>query len=187
MDLTPLEPFDTPGAWRQAGAGRFVPAGEGAVEGEGGSGLLWYARETFADVELEVEWRLLTPEDNSGVFLRFPDAELARERPDFKQGFEVQIDERGVAPELGTQGSPLHLTGALYRKAPARGGVTRPLGEWNLFHVRAVDRELVVHLNGTAVCRYTAPEDAPREGRLGLQNHHTGSRVQFRVPRVRRL
>src|SRR5688500_4579621 len=110
--------FDTPGAWAQAGAGRFVSVGANTVETEGGTGALWYTREEFSDFVLLVEWRASRREDNSGVFLRFPSAELARPEPDWKAGHEVQIDDRGVDPEHHRFHRPLHLTGALYRESP---------------------------------------------------------------------
>ena len=58
--------------WRMAGEGRFV-VGDGALETEGGMGLLWYTRRQFRDFILRVDWRVTQPDDNSGVFVRFPD------------------------------------------------------------------------------------------------------------------
>jgi hypothetical protein len=179
--------FDTPGAWAMAGEGRFVPVSPGVLESEGGSGLLWYTRAEFSDFRLQVDWLAHSVEDNSGVFFRFPTAELARPRPDWKAGFEVQIDDRGVDPEHDKQGSPLHLTGALYLLAPALRLASRPLGEWNTFDLLARGPELRVSLNGVEVCACTAPAHKPRSGRIGLQTHHEGSRVRFRTPRLQRL
>lgn len=180
--------FDGPGEWVQAGAGRFTPIAPGVMESHGGPGLLWYASERFGDCILEVEWRCRDLEDNSGVFLRFPEEELRRERPDFQQGLEVQIDERGVDPEAGRLHSPLHLTGAVYRLAPARTRASRPPGEWNTFRIEVQGGAVRVQLNGVEVCTLDAiPADRPAVGHLGLQNHHPGSRVQFRAPRVRVL
>jgi Domain of Unknown Function (DUF1080) len=179
-------PFDEASSWAQAGAGRFTPVAPGVLETHGGPGMLWYTAARFGDLALEVQWRCRDLEDNSGVFLRFPEAELRKERPDFKQGLEVQIDERGVDPEADRMDSPLHLTGAVYRLAPARVRASRPLGEWNTFHVELCGGAIRVQLNGVEVCVMEAlPEDRPKVGCLGLQNHHAGSRVQFRAPRVR--
>jgi hypothetical protein len=180
-------PFDMPGAWAQAGEGRFVPAGPDTLVSEGGPGLLWYTPAELANFELLIDWRLSSLEDNSGVFLRFPLAELARREPDWKAGHEVQIDERGVDPEGPRRDSPLHLTGAVYTESPALQRASRAVGEWNTFHIIAKGRELRVLLNGTVVCRHTASEQKSRAGRLGLQNHHEGSRVFFRAPRLLRL
>ena len=178
--------FNGPADWVQAGSGRFTPVAPGVLETHGGPGMLWYTCARFADFELEVEWRCRDREDNSGVFLRFPDEELRKERPDFLKGLEVQIDERGVDPEAGRQGSALHLTGALYRLAPARARASRPLGEWNTFHIELRGPALRVQLNGTELCALdTLPADRLGAGRIGLQNHHAGSRVQFRAPKLR--
>lgn len=179
--------FDAPGAWAQAGKGRFVPSGPDTLVSEGGSGLLWYTPEEFADFELLVEWRLSSLEDNSGVFLRFPTAELALREPNWLAGHEIQIDDRGVDSRAHRLGSPLHLTGAVYRESPATHLASRGVGEWNTFHIVARGRELSVVLNGAEVSRHTAAEGKPRAGRLGLQNHHEGSRVHFRAPRLLRL
>jgi hypothetical protein len=179
--------FEAPGAWAQAGPGRFVPVGPDTLASEGGTGLLWYTREELSDFELQVDWRLSSLEDNSGVFLRFPTAELARREPDWKAGHEVQIDDRGVDHAHQRLHSPLHLTGAVYAESPVRQLASRPVGEWNHFHLVARGPELRVTLNGVEVCRHTAPEHKPRRGRLGLQNHHEGSRVLFRAPRLLRL
>jgi 3-keto-disaccharide hydrolase len=187
MDSFETLSFDTPGAWAMAGAGRFVSAGPGLLESEGGSGLLWYSLAEFSDFRLQVDWLAHALEDNSGVFFRFPTAELARKQPDWKAGFEVQIDERGVDPEHDRMGSPLHLTGALYTLAPAVLKASRPLGEWNTFDILAGGLELRVVLNGVEVCTFTAPAHKPRAGRIGLQAHHAGSRVRFRAPRIQRL
>jgi hypothetical protein len=179
--------FDVPGAWAQAGEGRFVPAGPDTLVSEGGTGLLWYTPEEFSDFELLVDWKLTALEDNSGVFLRFPTAELARREPDWKVGHEVQIDDRGVDHEQQRLHSPLHLTGAVYAESPASRLASKPPGEWNQFHILARGRELRVLLNGEEVCRHTASAYKSRAGRLGLQNHHEGSRVFFRAPRILRL
>ena len=179
--------FDAPGAWAQAGEGRFVRAGSGLLVTEGGPGMLWYTGEELSDFELLVDWRLSSPEDNSGVFIRFPVAELARREPDWKAGHEIQIDDRGVDPEGQKLHSPLHLTGAVYGESPASHLASRGVGEWNTFRIVARGRELRVLLNDAEVCRHTAGDYKSRAGRLGLQNHHEGSRVYFRPPRLLRL
>ena len=179
--------FDTPGAWQHAGEGRFVAVGGGELETEGGTGLLWYAPEAFDDVELEVEFRLSTPRDNSGVYLRYPDAQLRAPRPDWKRGLEVQIDELGLDVRTGQEGSALHVTGALYDRTPVLARASRPVGAWNHFHILLQQGRLRVELNTVLVCDAPVPEDAEPVGRLGLQNHPRGGAVRFRAPRVRPL
>ena len=164
--------------WRMAGSGGFRQLPEGGVESVGGPGLLWYAEETFEDFLLKVSWRITGIEDNSGVFLRSPPLADSPE-PAIERGYEVQIDDRGLDPDRHLLGSPLHLTGAIYRLAPAIRRCSHSVGEWNLFEISAVGSRIAVTLNGE---RVSVLENASREphGHIGLQNHHDGSAVQFR-------
>jgi hypothetical protein len=164
--------------WHMAGAGGFRAA-EAAVESFGGPGLLWYADEVFTDFVLALEWRTTTAEDNSGVFIRCPALRDGDIRPAIAEGYEVQIDERGLDPESGQSDSPLHLTGAIYRLAPAAARASWPMGAWNLFEITAQGGDLSVALNGVEVSRLTGGTRR-RSGHLALQAHHDGSAVQFR-------
>ena len=168
--------------WRMAGAGGFCWTAEGALESYGGTGLLWYAAEAFADFVLEVSWRLTNDDDNSGVFLRIPplDDDIG---PAVERGYEVQIDDRGVDPVLKRLDSPLHRTGALYRLAPAPRLLPRPVGDWNLFRIAALGPMIRVELNGSEASRLDRA-DRERRGHIALQCHHDGSAVQFREVRI---
>jgi Domain of Unknown Function (DUF1080) len=172
--------------WRMAGRGSFVWNDEGVIESRGGSGLLWYTEAVFENFVLRVDWRVLAPEDNSGVFLRCPPLGRDDLTPAIERGYEIQIDERGVDPEADALGSALHVTGAIYKLAPAISRASHPVGTWNRFEIRAEGRTIDVTLNGTSVARL---ENGPREsrGHVALQAHHEGSRVQFRDLEVRRL
>jgi hypothetical protein len=168
--------------WRMAGPGCFCVTEQGLFESEGGHGLLWYAAEVFDDFVLEVRWRLTGPEDNSGVFLRTPP--LADDpAPAVAEGYEVQIDDRGVDPEGGRLGSPLHLTGAIYKLAPAARLLSRPPGAWNEFWITARGDAIVVALNGEEASRLEQGK-RNRRGHLALQCHRPGSRVQFEQVRI---
>jgi Domain of Unknown Function (DUF1080) len=175
--------------WQMAGAGRFNVIGGTVWESEGGPGVLWYTRAAFADFVLCVDWRLSSLEDNSGVYLRFPP--LSGDDPEHdwrladRQGYEVQIDDRGYDPETQSFNSPLHLTGAIYRLEPAMKRASRPVGEWNTFIIEAQGHRLSVTLNGELVSDLMTDDSRPRRGHIGLQAHHPGSRVQFRNLRIR--
>jgi Domain of Unknown Function (DUF1080) len=171
--------------WRMAGQGRFQPVA-GAVESEGGPGLFWYARRDFADFVLRVEWRSLAASDNSGVFIRTPPLH-ADWRPAIEQGYEIQIDDRGYDPETRSTGSPLHLSGAVYRLAPAVAFASHAIGAWNSFHIMAQGPAISVVLNGTKTARLTRDVGRRRSGHIALQCHHPGSRVQFRRLQVEPL
>lgn len=176
--------------WQMAGSGRFNVVGSNTLESEGGIGLLWYTKEEFSDFLLTVQWRSLDPFDNSGVFLRFPNLGNQNPAEDWKlavdQGYEVQIDDRGFDPNTNTTGSPLHMTGAVYQLAPATALASKPLGEWNTFEIEAAGSDIRVRLNGQLVSHLTNNHGRPLKGHIGLQNHHPGSRVQFRNLLIKR-
>ena len=171
--------------WRMAGPGGFSPCDDGVIESHGGSGIFWYADAAFDDFALRVAWRLTRSDDNSGVFLRIPPLE-SDPQPAVDHGYEVQIDDRGFDPQAGRLDSALHLTGAIYRLAPATRRASRPLGSWNAFGITALGTTISVRLNDVPVTRL---EGAARRrcGHVGLQAHHEGSAVQFRDLSVRRL
>jgi hypothetical protein len=176
--------------WRMAGSGRFRLADADTLESEGGSGVLWYAREQFDDFILKLDWRSFNTDDNSGVFLRIPalgNSDPANDwRPAASEGYEVQIDDRGLDPSTNHVGSPLHQTGAVYKLAAATELASRPLGEWNEFEVEAQGSRITVKLNDRTVSTLQNGNRRSR-GFIGLQNHHPGSRVQFRNIRLKRL
>jgi hypothetical protein len=168
--------------WRMAGPGGFHLLPDGTVESYGGSGLFWYPDQVFQDFALSIEWRITNPDDNSGVFLRFPPL-TDSPQPAIERGYEVQIDDRGHDPKRKILASALHLTGAIYGLAPAVRRCSRPVGDWNLFEITARGPTLAVKLNREQV---SLLENASREphGHIGLQNHHDGSAVQFRDLRI---
>jgi hypothetical protein len=164
--------------WRMAGPGGFRRLPDGSIESHGGSGLLWYAAVSYDDFHLSVEWRISHETDNSGVFVRIPPLS-GSPAPAIERGYEVQIDERGINPAAARQNDPLHLTGAVYKLAPALARASHGIGEWNRFEITAKDFEIGVTLNGVEVSRLTHALRR-RGGHVALQNHHEGSAVQFR-------
>ncbi|HEU4994910.1 MAG TPA: family 16 glycoside hydrolase [Gemmatimonadaceae bacterium] len=170
--------------WRMAGLGNFMELGANIIESVDGVGLLWYADEEFDDFVLRMEWRASSVMDNSGVFIRFPALGASDPANDWKvavnQGYEIQIDDRGFNPESGQYGDARHMTGAIYGIAAAVHLASKPVGEWNTFDIEARGQEISVRLNGTLVSQLTGDGSRPSRGHIGLQNHHPGSRVQFR-------
>src|SRR5262249_45719903 len=96
------------------------------------------------------------------------------------QGYEIQIDDRGFDPNTNTTGSALHMTGAVYQLAAATLLASKPVGQWNTFVVEATGDRIKVTLNGQLVSQLVGNQGRPLKGHIGLQNHHPGSRVQFR-------
>jgi len=174
--------------------GHFTVEGGALVAHPGTDlGLLWHARPTPPDFVLELEWKLSAPDDNSGVFLRFPDPEGRRYDNTawvaINIGFEVQINEPGVP-----DGAPEHTTGSIYAQANQTFSrvVANPPGQWNAYAIRVEGQAYTVTLNGRQVTRFTNPD--PARGApsvpgapafIGLQTH-TG-RVAFRNIRLRAL
>jgi hypothetical protein len=176
--------------WQMAGSGRFNIVGR-TLESEGGTGLLWHTQEEFSDFVLKLDWRASSIDDNSGVFLRFPalgSSDPANDwRPAVDQGYEVQIDDRGFDPATNTTGSALHQTGAIYNLAPSSRVASRPIGQWNTFEIEARGHTVKVKLNGELVTSYSGDGSRPLKGHIGIQNHHTGSRVAFKNIRIQKL
>lgn len=152
-------------------------------------GLLWYATPTPTDFELEMQWRQQAADDNSGVFVRFPDLDSkGYDNTAFVAahfGFEVQIDNTGHP-----DGEPRHTTGAIYDVVDQQfvRVTPKPVGEWNTYRIRVVGQVYEVFLNETQTTRF-ANLDAARghaaPAFVGIQTH-TG-RVMFRDIRVRAI
>jgi choline dehydrogenase-like flavoprotein len=180
--------------WQMAGSGRFVQLPSNVLETQGGLGLLWYTREVFGNFVLRLEWLspnpTTRPEDNSGVFIRFPAANASDPANDWKgpalHGYEIQIDDLGIDPgPPEVLHEPRHQTGAIYGFAASASVASLPANSWNTFEIEANGDRIKVTLNGLLVTDYTADGSRPRAGHIGLQNH-TG-RVQFRNIQIRSL
>jgi hypothetical protein len=170
--------------WRMSGAGGFT-AKEDWVESFGGPGILWYTGEEFEDFVLRVRWRLSSGHDNSGVFIRMPPLTLDIQQA-IVEGYEIQIDDRGVDPATDALDSPMHRTGAVYGLAPAMANASGPVGTWNDFEIAAQGAAIEVTLNDVPVARLEQGHRR-RRGYIGLQAHHEDARVQFQLCGIRRL
>jgi hypothetical protein len=116
--------------------------------------------------KLHLEYKL-PPGSNSGIGLR------AR--------YEVQImDGYGQPPDS-------HSTGALYSRIAPSENASKPAGEWQIYDIRLVGRQVTIVLNGKTVIDkgeiegLTAIASDPNEGEPGaliLQGDH--GRVEFR-------
>jgi len=180
---TTLEPgfmplFDgaTLDGWQQAGPSGFSVVG-GTLKSSGGMGLLWYTRKQFGDFIFKADWRVLHIDDNSGVFVRFPDPG-SDPWVAVNNGYEVQIDDAG-SPD----GQMIHKTGGIYSFAAPTKVATNPVGEWNVYEIHAVGQSYRVILNGDEVTDFTG--DRSTKGYVGLQNHN--GTVSFRNVRIMEL
>jgi hypothetical protein len=136
--------------WTMVGSGDFRVV-DGTLESVNTTnelGLLWCHRPTPVDYTLRLEWRVFVPQDNSGVFLRFPDPNSkGYQNPAWVPvhfGFEVQIDEQGQP-----DGAPIHKTGAIYGEAGQTLSLqpAKPPGEWNEYEISVQGNRFTVRLN----------------------------------------
>jgi choline dehydrogenase-like flavoprotein len=192
----PVEPgFKTLGSggldgWQMAGFGGFMELGANIIETVDGIGLLWYTREEFDNFTLRLDWRVSFADDNSGVFIRFPalgNTDPANDwKPAVDQGYEIQIDDTGKNPDVNPNvfNDPLHRTGAIYKLQPANNLASLPVGQWNAYEIVANGNDIKVTLNGQLVSHLPSGNRSLK-GFIGLQNHHFGSKVQFRNIRIK--
>lgn len=200
-----LAALSAPGLQAQDGDG-FVPLFDGAsldgwvventtannfrVDGgvlrvEGPAGWLRSERQ-YGNFTLDIEFRFLTDDADSGVFLRADGVtEFIRGWPG--NAFQVQV--RDISTNRSN--NPLWLAN-VYRHRVAEGGETvfdstavlqaaRPTGEWQRMEIAAVGDSLVVHLNGVLVTR--ARNILNPSGYIGIQGE-TGA-MEFRTFRIR--
>ena len=165
--------------WKQAGSGGMTLV-DGAMRTDGVApiGLFWYHRRDFADFRLRLEFRTEKFEDNSGIFVRFPDPGDDPWKP-VDTGYEMQIDDYGLATPTT---SPLAQTGGVYSfRGPSRIA-TNAVGEWNTYEITAVGQRYTLRINGRVVTTYTGNRSL--RGFVGLQTHDPASKVYFRDVRV---
>lgn len=148
---------------------------------EGGMGLLWHTKRKFRDFILRVDWKTSRREDNSGIFIRFPDP-LNDPCNAVRQGYEIQIYNAEPA-----EGNPTHRTGAIYDFSPlsVKASASRESGQWNIFEIRAISHHYLVILNNEKVTEFTGNRQL--EGYIGLQNHDAQSKVSFAKAAVKTL
>ncbi|HSV16324.1 MAG TPA: family 16 glycoside hydrolase [Tepidisphaeraceae bacterium] len=155
--LIPLFDGKSLTGWHQAGPPGF-DLKDGILTAHGGMGLLWNDRE-LGDFILRLEFQVSKKEDNSGVFVRFPDPGndpwIA-----VNQGHEIQICD--------TEAN--NRTGAIYNFKDASELATKPVGEWNAMEIKVVGRSYTVTINKKVVNEYTSTT-RPLRGHIGLQNH----------------
>jgi hypothetical protein len=160
---------------------------------------LFYTKIDFVNYVLRLEWLTCRDDDNSGVFLRFPDPATidynnnAFVGVDF--GFEVQIDAlgRGSPPQGQNVDKKFRTTGAIYNIANQTledAVVANAANQWNKYEIIVTDNRFRVLLNGQQKTDFVNA-DAGRgkadtgSRYIGLQTH-TG-RVLFRNIQIQGL
>lgn len=159
----------------------------------------------YTNFELVVEWRHLQSGGNSGVFVWGSEDSLAALKPGgLPHGIEVQVLDHGFAeqyekrtgkkPDWFTTNGDVFPTGPAKMtpfepKAPnsqrsfPRKNLSRGVGEWNHYYVRAINGEVRLWVNGEEVSGGTGCD--PRSGYLCLESE--GAPVEFKHLRLREL
>jgi hypothetical protein len=143
------------------------------------------SNDTYADFELVAEFRYLTDDADSGIFVR------AEGQNTFARGWPNQSYQVQIRNPAGT--SPFPPIGGLFRHARASGetsynedlarSLSAPTGEWQTLRLQVEGESLSVTLNGTEITR--AAGLAVEPGFIGIQGE-TGA-LEFRAIRIREL
>jgi hypothetical protein len=143
----------------------------------------------YDDFILRLQFRIVEPGSNSGVYLRAP----ADTSHISRTGMEIQIldDDHPRYDSI----EPWQRCGSLYHVAAAEPGHLEPAGEWNDLEIEAEGPHVIIRMNGATVVddRIDRHPELEEEhtgllrttGRIGLQCHD--GRVEFREIMVRSL
>lgn len=169
--------------WKMTGPGEFKLE-DGELVAYGGMGLFWYSGEKFGDCRIRVLFKPTAADDNSGVFIRIPEAP-SDEWYGVHHGYEVQIENHG---------DEWHRTGCLYSISHAKEKVNARVNEWNTMVITLAGVRTMVEVNGALVTDYKEGDPVPAKtkdyepdrglrpnaGYIGLQNHGGNAHVHFR-------
>ncbi len=160
----------------------------------------------YDNFELVAQWRHLQSGGNSGIFVWASEAALAGLKSGVLPpgGIEVQILDHGFRDQYekksGKTGDWFTTNGDVFavgtskmkpfpptspdgsRSFP-RKNLSKGVGEWNHYYVRAINGEIRLWVNGEEVSGGMACE--PRTGHLCLESE--GAPVEFRSIRIREL
>ena len=159
------------------------------------------------NLEMVVEWRHLRSGGNSGVFLWATERsikQLEAGKGRLPEGIEVQVLDHGyteqyerdtkqkadwftshgdVFPTGSTDMKPFPPVAPKSKRSFPRKNLSKGVGEWNHYYVRAINGEVRLWVNGEEVSGGTGCN--PAFGYLCLESE--GSPVEFRNLRLREL
>jgi Domain of Unknown Function (DUF1080) len=164
-----------------------------------------HTRKPVGNFELVAQWRHLRSAGNSGIFVWATEESIkGLKRNSLPHGVEVQVLDHGYTEQyekssgrkadwFTTHGDvfavgktkmkpfpPLSPDGS--RSFPSKR-LSKGVGEWNHYYVRAINGELRLWVNGEEVSGGSGIE--PRQGYLCLESE--GSPVEFKGLRIREL
>jgi len=159
----------------------------------------------ITNFELVTRWRHLKPAGNSGIFVWTIKESLdALKGPGLPHGIEVQVLDLGYTAQYEKQSGkkadwftahgdvfpvgrstmkPFPPVAPDGRRSFPTKHLSKGVGEWNHYYVRAINGEVRLWVNGEEVSGGTNCE--PRTGYLCLESE--GSPVEFRGLRIREL
>jgi len=164
------------------------------------------SKDEITNLELVVEWRHLQNGGNSGVFLWAPPKSIKslEGRGGLPEGIEVQVLDLGyteayekqykkpanwftchgdVFPTGGARMKPFPPVAPDGKRSFPSKNLTKGVGQWNHYYVRAINGEVRLWVNGEEVSGGT--ECNPRTGYLCLESE--GAPVEFKNLRIRIL
>jgi hypothetical protein len=138
-----------------------------------------YTAKEYADFIFQFEFKL-TPGANNGVGIRAP----LTGNPS-KNAFEIQILDDSAKKYAKIKPTQFH--GSIYKRAAAKRGHLKPVGQWNRQEIRAEKNLISVILNGVTIVDRVdvAPYKRPVSGHICFLGH--GSQVEFRNIRIKDL
>jgi hypothetical protein len=163
-------------------------------------------KKIYTNFELLAQWRHNKSAGNSGIFVWVPEEALKELKPGKlpPAGIEVQILDHGYAEQyekrtgkkadfFTTNGDVFPVGKAKMRPFPPtspngsrsfpRKNLSKGVGEWNHYYVRAINGEIRLWVNGEEVSGGDNIE--PRMGYLCLESE--GSPIDFKDIRIREL
>jgi hypothetical protein len=162
-------------------------------------------KKEIKNVELVVQWRHMKPAGNSGIFLWVPMKSLEGLKPGgLPHGIEVQVLDLGYKDAFekssGKKADWFTCHGDVFsvgtskmkpfppiapdgRRSFPTKELSKGVGQWNHYYVRAINGEVRLWVNGEEVSGGTGCE--PSVGYLCLESE--GSPVEFRGLRIREL
>lgn len=181
--------------WKHVGPGSMTVE-DGLIHTHGGMGLLYWTGGKVSDCTIRVVYRMRDMNDNSGVFVRIPEAPTEPWMP-VNKGYEVQIDNH---PETSKE-DEYHITGTLYSLTKPLAKPGKPGPEWNTMEITLDGPRTIVTVNGEKVTDYTEGQPVPPKkfdfepargrrpdaGYFGLQNHSDNDIVFFKEVAIKSL
>ena len=146
--------------------------------GKSKGGKIYTAKE-YADFIFQFEFKLTTGANN-GVGIRAP----LTGNPS-KNAFEIQILDDSAKKYAKIKPTQFH--GSIYKRAAAKRGHLKPVGQWNRQEIRAEKNLITVILNGVKIVDRAdvARFKKPSKGHICFLGH--GSQVEFRNIRIKDL